>query len=931
MKRTLSLVLALVMVLGTFTSVFAAEQSVEAKAGAFLKEVEVLAGNTEGDLMLSENLERRDQVILLSKLMKEFEIAKEFPTSEESPTWKDNGDKFYTPFLAWAQANEHFAGHSATKFGPREAITAQDYAAVLLRVLGYAGEDATKTYSDSLKLAKELGILSDVAELENSTKITRGQMSVMTFNALGVEIKDSKVTLAEKLEIKMPAPATLEVVNVTATNLKQIEVEFNNKVDENSAVKLDNYTFAEAFEMAELQEDGKTVVLTLKDDSTVLKNQKEYKLTVNNVLLDNSAIKLAKVEKKFVAIDNTIPTVKEVLGLGTKAIQVVFSEPVTKETASRMTSYKIDGKVVSGSIKYVYPNSVIISTSMTVGDHELSVKDVEDFAKFKVQETGAKFTIVEDTVAPEIVSVKSVDLKKVEVIFNEPVKSVSNGYHTSKSNLATRPISVAGNKVTLSFKNAMSLGNTTIFVDGVEDYSGNKADRSAVVVPELDITRPEVVAVDVKDGKTFTIAFNKDINVDGAQKAANYVIKNSEDKVPAGNGLNSKGNPIIAPKYDSTKREVTFTLRKALPKGNYTFEVSGIQDTSYVKNTMMPHTEVVEIGDTGKPTLVNAWVDPDTSVTGKTTQYIYVQFSEAVSTEGNGNALDLVKYNYTNNNLSTTDAAYASWSPMPSKSTIDLVAEDTVRINLPEVDRGKEIKPAGIRVTLVSDLEGNFIEDLVAYTDMAANNKGGEIKVTKAVATDVETIKVTFDGRLTSVVDSDFRLEGIGNTNTRLVTLEDFKLDGVKTIATFKLADEVGEDVYGKWNLVTVAQDEIASQNQFGAKVKATTEQVKDEIVSTYKDMEMLTNKEILVTFNEAIIVTDPTAVSVVKVKVDNTTVDVVGLRTDGGKLVITLKDAVEKGQEVEVNLLDANDAFKVVVDKAGNAAKDFTNYVYQD
>lgn len=933
MKRTLSLVLALVMVLGSFSTVFAAEKSVEVKAGEFLKDAKVLVGDTEGKLNLDKNLLRQDTVVLVSRLMGLEDVAAKFPVSKEAPTYKDIRDNNYLPFLAWAQANETFVGHTAAKFGFGENITAQQYAKVLLSALGYkvavAGE-ADVLYADVLVKAKALNILTDV-KAENDTEITRGQMSVMTLNTLAVEMKDSKVTLAEKLEVKMPAAKTIEVVSVKATNLKQIEVEFNNKVDEKSAIKLDNYTFAEAFEMAEVLEDGKTVVLTLKEGDKVLTNQKEYKLTVNNVLLANSDIKLVKIEKKFIPVDNTIPTVKEVVGLGTKAVQVVFSEPVKKDTASRISSYKIDGKVISGSIKYIYPNSVIISTSLAVGDHELSVKDVEDFAKFKVQETGAKFTIVEDTVAPEIVSVKSADLKEVVVTFNEPVKAVSSGYHTSKSNQATKPIKIAGNKVTLSFKNAMSLGNTTIQVNGVEDYSGNKADRSTVVVPELDITRPEVVSVDVEDGKEFTITFNKEINKDGAEKKANYVIKNSDDKVPTANGLNSKGNPVVKVEYKNDKREVKFTLTKALPKGNYTLEVSGIQDTSYVKNTMMPHIEAVEIGDTGRPALVNAWVDPDKSTTGKTTQRIYVQFSEAVATEGKGNALDLVKYNYTNNASEwnandTTRAAYSSWSPMPTKSEIELVAEDTVRITLPEVDNkdNKVISPDGIKVTLVADLEDNYMKDYVGYVKLGEDKKVGEIKISKAVATDVETIKVTFNGRLTTVVDSDFKLVAMeGNTGTRTLSLEDFKYDDNKTIATFKLAEDVAENVYQKWNFTTVAQKEISSQNQFGAPVKAGTEEVKDEIRPTYNDTMTVVGNKITVKFNE--IIKTPTTTLGIKVRVNDKIVTIAVGQLLGGteNLVITLNDAALEGQVVEVTVLETND----IRDQAGNAVEAFDGH----
>ena len=935
MKRTLSLMLALVMVLSTFT-VFADNHvsDAEMEAGAFLKANEVLVGDAEGDLLLGNVLKKQNAVVLLSRLMKVEELAKAFPTDEDT-TYPDVTDPFYAGYIAWATTEGLIEGKGTGDFGFDASVTAREFATMVLRSLGYTvGEDADVEWDNALEFAIELGVAAEGTE---DGIVSRGTVALMVVNALPLNLKDSDKTLAEKLEIEMPnvVPTEIKVENVSATNLKQVVVEFNGKVDEASATKLDNYTFAKGLDSAELLEDGMNVLLTLKEEET-LTNQKEYKLTVNNVLLADSEVKLSKVEKKFTAVDNTIPTVKEVVGLGTKAIKVVFSEPVKKATASRITSYKIDDKVFSGSIKYVYPNSVIISTTMTVGEHSLSVKDVEDFAGFKVQEPGYDFTIVEDNDAPEIVSAKSIDLYEVEVTFNEPVKSISNGYHTSKSNTATRPYDIASEKVVLNFKNAMTLGNTTIYVDGVEDYSGNKADRTIVITPELDTTRPEVVAVDVKDGKEFKIVFNKNINEDDAKKASNYVVKNADGKVPSGYGLNSKGNPIVSIGLD--KKEVKFTLRDSLPKENYTLEISGIRDMSYIKNTMLPHTETFTVGDTGKPELVKTWVEEEVSGS-KTSQYIYVQFNEAVATEGNGNALELVKYNYTKQvSYDNYYAATYTWNPMPADSTIDLVGEDTVRINLPTVDTGKKLNITGIRVTLVADLEDNFVEDLVAYK--ATNNSVGTVALEKVEAVEEDVIKATFKGKLISVYGSDFTLEKVGSpSTTKDITLEDFSYSGAKTVATFRLGSSVTEDVYSsgnQWNLaLTKGSDDLDSQDNFGAKVFIPADKAKvvDKINPTYNEIASHghNSNTVVVKFNESIKV-NSSVTSVVKVKVNGDTVDIEKLEvtgSDNNMLTITLKANVDEASsyDIEVELLEANDTVKVVTDLAGNAAVPFVAY----
>ncbi len=108
MKRKLSLLLAVVMILGSFSFAFAKE---DVKPADFLEDKGVLLGDESGDLMLDKPLERRDAVVMLSRLLGVEKEAKAFE-EEGLPTWEDNNDKYYNGFLAWAQSNEYFEGHS---------------------------------------------------------------------------------------------------------------------------------------------------------------------------------------------------------------------------------------------------------------------------------------------------------------------------------------------------------------------------------------------------------------------------------------------------------------------------------------------------------------------------------------------------------------------------------------------------------------------------------------------------------------------------------------------------------------------------------------------------------------------------------------------------------------------------------------------------
>ena len=215
MKRTLSLVLALVMILGTFT-VFAETTDAEMEAGLLLEQLEVLVGSESGDLMLDQDLQRQQAVVLLSRLMGEEELAENFPV-EEDEMYPDEDSAYYSPFLAWARANGTFQGNAEGNFKPLETITNREYAKVLLTALGYK-QDVDFKYVEALQFAKDLGIEVYGLEVVN---LKRGMMAVMTVEALKVNVKDLDKTLAETLGLAMPKAEELEIVSVTADNLKE--------------------------------------------------------------------------------------------------------------------------------------------------------------------------------------------------------------------------------------------------------------------------------------------------------------------------------------------------------------------------------------------------------------------------------------------------------------------------------------------------------------------------------------------------------------------------------------------------------------------------------------------------------------------------------------------------------------------------------------
>ncbi|TFZ41447.1 hypothetical protein E4100_02390 [Soehngenia longivitae] len=340
MKRTLSLVLALVMVLGMIP-VYAQAATPQEEAGKLLEQLGVLKGDQNGNLMLDKTLLRRDAVVMLARLLGEEEVAEKYPTA---PTWKDVTIKYYEPFLGWAQAEGYYKGYNDAKFGFTDEITVQDYAQVLLRALGYTDVE----WKDAYTKAKDLGLLEGVT-LEATAKLPRGNMSVMTVTALNTKVKDSEKTLAETLEIEMPAEFAM---TAKATGAKKITVTFNKAVDKTKAViEVTRGTVKPSVKSVTWADDNKSAVVEFNTNMVA----GDYTVKVTGLTdealtatLKVEAAKLTSVEiKGDVLVISNAPTNTQVKA-GVVALNQ-YGEEISGFSGN-VSSSKGTGSIVSGQL-----------------------------------------------------------------------------------------------------------------------------------------------------------------------------------------------------------------------------------------------------------------------------------------------------------------------------------------------------------------------------------------------------------------------------------------------------------------------------------------------------------------------------------------------------------------------------------------------------
>ena len=613
MKRRISLLLAVVMVLGSFAA-FAATD-VELEKAKFLESNKVLLGNTAGDLLLDENMKRQDSVVMLSRLLGKESEAKETKESEAFGKFTDTpkNDKYYNGFISWALENEFFVGHTAERFGYNENITARDYSVVLLRALGYGKEaEGAEGWKSAYTTANTLGLLKDVTAKE-ADEITRGQMAVMTFNALGTKVKGSDKTLAETLGITMPAADKLTAKVNDTVSLAEVIVELSNVnlVNKDKAELASNYKIA-GYKVKFVEIDGNNVILSL--DDALVKN-KEYTLTVRGI--DKEINK----DYKFKALDNTLPEVVSATALGEYGIKVVTTETVRLPQERNFT---IDGKRVSMKIEQ-YGRTVILtpyspqSQSFPTGEQKLTISELVDYAGYKSVSQDFDITVEKDNEGPKVVD-STVSGDRVTVTFDKPVFKASLAKYESRRSLGNASYryrntdfyaegveKIAENKVVYTFgrelpanqevtiegvqnhsKVAMEKQGTTprVVKDDVAPYITNNSKRLAVAV-ENDDEKGKVITENV----SFEIEFDKDMQKEFAVKD-HFALYDKDVKKSSkiADGADLEKYITVERKNDDNKNVLVVTLLKDKFTVNndnkdydYVLEVFDLKDTNGVK------------------------------------------------------------------------------------------------------------------------------------------------------------------------------------------------------------------------------------------------------------------------------------------------------------------------------------------------------------
>lgn len=978
MKKILSVALSTAMAFSMFASVaFGADAKLTPQQQFdALKAAGIVTGYPDQTAGLEKTITRAE---LATIIVKAIDLEPVLGVA----TYKDKNydvNHWAAKYIEAATQAGILTGKDAVKqlFGPNDNLTVQELATVLVKALKLevpadTNNTATEWAKGYVQAAINEGLIE--AGINYQANATRAQAIVAAYaiyeanqvpTVASYEVSEAgkvvefklsndevvKVTLEEALapnketEVKFThngneythkvtyvTTVAQKVDTVKADNLKQVVVTFDGTVDAVTAENADNYVVKDRdVDSVVLSDDKTTATITLKGDTgNFMVNQKETELEIKNVQNEDGT-KTFNDKVKFTPSDVTAPTVQEVTGLGTKAFKIKFSEPINAASITTSSKVKVDGKAIAASVRYAFPDTVIVQTDLAVGDHTVTVSDVTDFSGLKVAPVSNEFTIVEDTEAPQVVSAKTKDLYQATIEFNETIKDVGDVYANTTSNKAT--VTYKDNKIVLDFEKPLNYSENTITIKAARDYSNNSADREVKVTPTLDTTRPTVTEVKFEENAqgrfVAKIKFSEELKVTTAEDSENYVLKNSEGKIADVDGVNKDGHPLITPKY--ADRVVTIDFGPGLKDEVYTLTISGVQDRAAVGNVIIPVTVNLDASSAQHGDLNRVW---------KENGYVFLEFNKTLATSGAGNAYDPDKYALVVKDAN--DKVVKTFKLTDETNDIDLVTASSVRITTKVLATVERDYPTNtykhyISASYIANADNKYLTQAGSYT-LEKQISDGYVRVDGDVeATSTSEVKVKFDSRINSFYASDFYLADAAGNAKKYPSSATLSTDGKTLTLKFKDGNEVASDVNGLY-LNTVAQVDIRTQDNYGSKIeevrssnaKVVKDKIKPEVKNknafttvtgaTYVDITFDLTEQ--VEFNATRYATQhKVATDLFTVKFDTKKV-VVDSVTYGNKLTVRAKLEDTDGNQinwanvqfVNVSFSEDNDKVKAIVD----------------
>ena len=194
MKKIISVVIIIATLLSLTVLPVNAAVSEEEGIISLLRELEIMQGDENGDMMLDKKVSRAEFAkIAIAASPQKNSVAEGL---RQSPFKDVPYTTWYAPYVKASVSAGYVMGYLDATFRPENTVTYEEAATILIRVLGYDDTAFGEAYPyGQLSKAQSLDVLDDV-DASQGDELTRRQVMRMVYNALGALTSQNTPLLA---------------------------------------------------------------------------------------------------------------------------------------------------------------------------------------------------------------------------------------------------------------------------------------------------------------------------------------------------------------------------------------------------------------------------------------------------------------------------------------------------------------------------------------------------------------------------------------------------------------------------------------------------------------------------------------------------------------------------------------------------------------
>ncbi len=499
MKRVLSLVLVLVLVLGSVPMAFAAEES----AGDMLKAAGFVAGDADGNLKEDDKLTREQMMVLIAEMNGVKEEAATFGIPADFSDVNEND--WFAPYVWYAFYQGWTAGMGDGSFGAGVSVDSKMASTFMLKALGHEVAD----YNASVAQAADAGI-----KIEEAAELTRGEGFDAMWSTVNLPKMGSEVSLGVELG-KLEAPAE-EVAEVTAVldavaaiGNTVVEVTFDDDVEAAAAEAVD-YVVVKRGTSTALEVKA---AMAVASDRVLLETAAQTAGEAYTITVGETSINFTGLEK-----DSDKPEIDSIKGTDTDLVEVTFEEEVDYATATDIANFSIDkiGTVTAAELKDDHMTVKLTVEGFTkVQSGKMTVENVLSVDGVKMDKDTTTFYPRFDKKAPELEKVVQDGLNNVEVIvYFSDDNGVDEETAEDISNYSIEGLDIL----------------KAVADDREYDSTSSAADKGAATSDDM-LRKVTLTTSEQKDGKKYIV---KVLNMVDGSTAKNAMAKEDEDDFRGG-------------------------------------------------------------------------------------------------------------------------------------------------------------------------------------------------------------------------------------------------------------------------------------------------------------------------------------------------------------------------------------------------------------